>query len=86
MNDSRRAELDEVVDLIDEAIDRLDDIISDEQDSFDNLPEGLQCSRTGEGMERAIEVMEGFGSELEGVMGHIREFQRPGKVKKVSKT
>lgn len=81
MNNARRAELDEVIDLIDEARDRLDDIISDEQDSFDDLPEGLQCSRTGESMEAAIEIMEGFGSELETVIGHIRDFQKPKKKK-----
>jgi len=37
---------------------KLEDIISEEQEAFDNLPEGLQYSEKGEAMEQNIEQMD----------------------------
>ena len=55
MNKERRQELGDVIDYLGDATNRLEEIISDEEDSFDNLPEGLQCSRTGDSMQEAME-------------------------------
>lgn len=81
MNSNRRAELNDVIDLLDEAKGRLEEIRDDEQDSFDNLSDGLQYSRTGQSMEIAIATMDSLINEIEEVEGHVREFQHPKKKK-----
>ena len=67
MNKERRQELGDVIDYLDDAIMRLEEIRDDEQDSFDNLPEGLQSSRTGDSMLDAIDRLEGFCDDIEKV-------------------
>lgn len=79
MNKYRREELSDVTDLLDEAAERLEEIRDDEQDAFDNLPDGLQYSRTGESMENAIGKMDDLIDEIRGVAVHIAEFQKPKK-------
>lgn len=74
MNDDRRSELEDVVSYLEEARNRLDEIITDEQDSFDNLPEGLQCGRTGESMQTAIDTMESWGSEIDEICSVISAY------------
>ena len=71
MNKERRQELGEVIDYLDDAIMRLEEIRDDEQDSFDNLPEGLQNSRTGDSMQDAIDRLEGFCDDIEKVKANI---------------
>lgn len=84
MNKERRQELGDVIDYLDDAIDRLEEIISDEEDSFDNLPEGLQCSRTGYSMQDAIDTMRGFCDDIEEVKGKVSDMMLNKKPKKGS--
>lgn len=77
MNNERRKEIKKIIDklypLIDmEVLVKQTDIIKDieyvmdqEQDAFDNLPEGFQCSWRGEKMEEAIDWMQDAIDELE---------------------
>ena len=51
MNNIRRKALKEALDYIEKARLIVEEIAVDEQDSFDNLPEGLQMSERGEQME-----------------------------------
>lgn len=74
MNKERRARLAEVDDLLMEAVDDITEIVEDEQDAFDNLPEGLQCSSRGEAMEEAIDEMNNIISDIENVRERIQEF------------
>lgn len=74
MNKERRARLAEVDDLLMEAVDDITEIVEDEQDAFDNLPEGLQCSSRGETMEEAIDEMNNIISDIENVRERIHEF------------
>ena len=71
MNKERRQELGDVIDYLDDAIIRLEEIRDDEQDSFDNLPEGLQGSRTGDGMLEAIDMLDGFCDDIEKVKASV---------------
>lgn len=82
MNQDRRDELNDVVDLLGEASDRLREIIDEEQESFDNLPEGLQYSRTGDSMQKAIDKMEDIDSHIQGVRDEVEEVIKPKKKKK----
>lgn len=73
MNKERRKQLQEVVNKISEAHDLLDEILSDEQDAFDNMPEGLQSSERGETMEEGIYNMEEARDNLEDITNTLEE-------------
>lgn len=50
MNNKRRVELQRV-------IDSLENVIVDEQDAYDNMPEGIQESERGEVMETGLDSL-----------------------------
>lgn len=77
MNKQRREELLEVVSILDEATSRLQEIRDDEQESFDNLPDGLQCSKTGESMQSAIEELNYFEDSIDKLRNGIEDFATP---------
>ena len=51
MNNERRKQIEEAQGLLDNAREILDIAANEEQDSFDNLPEGLNVSERGERMD-----------------------------------
>lgn len=75
MNDTRRRRISEVKTQIDfannylkEANKKLSSILSEEQDAFDNMPEGLQSSYRGMCSEDAIDGMEEVSEKLDEVI------------------
>ena len=60
---------DELVGLMD----RLQEVIYEEQDAYDNLPEGIQESERGEQMEEFISQMEDAYSNMEDANDYIME-------------
>lgn len=75
MNDTRRRRLREIKTQIDfansqlkDASKRLSSILSEEQDAFDNMPEGLQSSYRGMCSEDAIDSMEEASDKLDEVI------------------
>lgn len=73
MNKQRRQDLSEVIDLLDDAITRLGEIRDEEQDAFDNLPEGLQCTERGEKMQDAIDAMDEVESDIQDVQSKVQD-------------
>lgn len=67
MNKERRDRLSDVIASLEEAKDLLEDVKNDEQDAFDNMPVGLQCSERGSKMEDYIELMEDAGDQIDNV-------------------
>jgi len=72
MNKARRKQLDNASALVQEAKGKLDDAkgliedaLCEEEESFDNLPEGLQQSERGEAMEAAKDNMQEAIDELD---------------------
>ena len=57
MNKKRLLRIKGVISKIDEINDEIEDILSDEEDAFDNMPEGLQYSLNGERSEAAIDAL-----------------------------
>lgn len=51
MNKERRKKLKTVCDLLEQALETLETVQEEEQESFDNLPEGIQQSEKGEAIE-----------------------------------
>lgn len=75
MNDAKRRRLREIKTQIDfansqlkDASKRLSSILSEEQDAFDNMPEGLQSSYRGMCSEDAIDSMEEASEKLDEVI------------------
>lgn len=75
MNDAKRRRLREIKTQIDfansqlkDASKRLSSILSEEQDTFDNMPEGLQSSYRGMCSEDAIDSMEEANEKLDEVI------------------
>lgn len=72
MNNKRRKEIKEIIDKLSYCKDYLEKILSDEEDSYESMGEGLQCSEVGEVSEEAqehlsetIELLDNAVSELE---------------------
>ena len=75
MNDTRRRRISELKTQIDfvnsilkEVSKKLSSILSEEQDAFDNMPEGLQNSYRGMCYEDAIDDMEEASEKLDEVI------------------
>ena len=75
MNNARRRRISELKTQIDfanstlkEVSKRLSSILSEEQDAFDNMPEGLQSSYRGMCSEDAIDSMEEASEKLNEVI------------------
>lgn len=73
MNKERRDRLSDVIASLEEAKDLLEDVKNDEQDAFDNMPVGLQCSERGSKMEDYIELMEDAGDQIDNVCVFIEK-------------
>lgn len=58
MNNARRNELRKAMELLGQAHDIIESMRDEEQDAFDNMPEGIQYSERGEHMEEMISVMD----------------------------
>lgn len=65
MNDDRRKRIDEAMEHIAAARELLDTVIAEEQEAFDNLPEGLQNSERGQKMEETAGSLYSIHSDLE---------------------
>lgn len=73
MNKERRKRLEVVAQTIDELVQEMYDIQNDEQDAFDNLPEGLQMSERGDQMQDNIDNIDSIISDLENIADEIDE-------------
>jgi prefoldin subunit 5 len=80
MNNDRRKALAKLADAIDaarasleEIRDEIDNLKSEEDDGFNNLPEGLQQAERGQAMEAAAEQMQTAYDLLDGVSGELQD-------------
>ena len=72
MNKERRKKLKEVNDYIEKAKIILEAIKEEEEDSYENMTEGLQATARGEQMENNISEME---DAIEGIMGVLENLE-----------
>ena len=73
MNKRRRNEVKEVCAKLQAIRDELDDIRSDEQDAYDNIPEGLSESEAAEESGEAIDAMESATDDIEAAIETLEE-------------
>lgn len=73
MNKARRRTLRQVTETLGEMVAVVEEIAGEEQDAFDNLPEGIQYSDRGERIGAAAERLNELVDELEGTISGIEE-------------
>ena len=73
MNAQGRKEIAKYIASLEEIKDKLDSMMDEEQDKFDNMPEGLQESERGEAMQEAIEQLEAACDNLDEVISALQE-------------
>lgn len=65
MNKVRRKELNRALDMLAEARAIIEAMREEEQECFDNMPEGLQCSELGEKIEENADRLDDIVSCIE---------------------
>lgn len=73
MNKDRRKRLVKLAESIETIRLEVSMIMDEEQEAFDNLPEGLQESTTGENIEMAIENLDYAQNSIEEVISYIND-------------
>ena len=73
MNKQRRKELEEAVSMLEDAYATIENVMEQEQEAFDNMPEGLQESERGEAMQENIDSLDSCLSDLENVKEQVEE-------------
>ena len=73
MNKARRNRLNDAISYISTAKEIIEEVKEAEEEAFDNLPEGIQCSERGETMEGYIGDLENAMDDLENIMETLEE-------------
>ena len=71
MNKQRRKRIMEAIDYIIKVKEIINEVMEEEEDAFNNLSEGLQCTTRGEQMENNISEMEEAISKIEDVIENL---------------
>jgi len=73
MNKQRRKALEKALEMLDEAYSVIENVRDEEQEAFDNMPEGLQASERGEQMEEYISILEDATYNIDDIRDQITE-------------
>lgn len=73
MNKARRKQLEDLIEQLSGIKDGIEAVLEEEQEAFDNLPEGIQASERGEAMQENIDNLQTAADSLESeVMDYIQ--------------
>ena len=75
MNNQRRKQISKVIEQIEESKDIISYILDEEQEAFDNIPEGLLESERAEQSQNAIELLDDAINNLEEAVNNLEEAQ-----------
>lgn len=75
MNNSRRKQISALLAQLNEIRDSVEQLQGEEQEGFDNLPEGLQQSEKGQAMEQAAEQLASALSAIDEGLQALEEAQ-----------
>lgn len=73
MNKERRAKLKKLEPVFDMITEVIEQVQVEEQDAFDNMPEGLQCSDRGCQMEENIDLLEEILDQLDDIWDKLED-------------
>lgn len=71
MNKARRERISKLISELEPMVDKLESICSEEEDYFENMPEGLQQSERGQEAEAAISELEEAKSSLDSLINAL---------------
>ena len=71
MNNERRADLEKATTLLEEAKEIIENAASEEQDYFDNMPEGIQASEKGDAATEAFDNLETAKDAIDEILDNI---------------
>lgn len=69
MNNERRNRIRKIINQLEDLNNEIQEILSEEQDAFDNMPEGLQSSERGDMAQEAISNLE--NAALDDVISYL---------------
>lgn len=75
MNNIRRKAIQEIMDKLEDLKSDIESLKDEEQEAFDNLPEGIQASERGEAMESAVYNLDEAYESIESVIESLEEAQ-----------
>lgn len=74
MNRARRKELERAVELLQQAQEIIGSVRDDEQEAYDNLPEGIQNSERGEQMSEYVDTLDNAADyDIEDIITNLNE-------------
>lgn len=73
MNKQRRKYLSTALEYLEQAQIIVESVKDEEQEAFDNMPEGLQYSERGEAMEEGLYTLEEIYDSIQEMMDQITE-------------
>lgn len=73
MNQQRRARITALISQLVDLENELNEVLSEEQDAYDNMPEGLQNSQRGEQMQNSISYLENAQGTLDTLCGELQD-------------
>lgn len=73
MNQERRTKIDKALALMADAKAIIEEVLDEEQEAYDNMPEGLQASERGEAMQEAITNLEDANSSAEEIEDYLED-------------
>lgn len=73
MNIKRRRKILQVICALEEQLEQIESVCEEEQEAYDNLPEGIQGSDRGDTMYEIIDGMESAYSDLKDIISNLQE-------------
>lgn len=73
MNKQRRKQLTQLLDALTETRESLDELHTEEQDAYDNMPEGLQESERGQAISETAGDLENAVNELDSIIDTLTD-------------
>lgn len=71
MNNDRRKTINSLISQLEEVLEAIDEVMGQEQEAFDNMPEGLQQGDAGVKAEEAIGNLDNAKCDVENVISAL---------------
>lgn len=71
MNNTRRSQITDIMEKLSSLQTSIEELLEEEQEAFDNLPEGIQDSERGEAIQTAIDNLEEAVGNCEELLNNL---------------
>lgn len=71
MNNTRRSQITDIMENLSSLQTSIEELLEEEQEAFDNLPDGIQDSERGEAIQTAIDNLEEAVSNCEELLNNL---------------